>query len=126
MPSVTGLSREEAAAVLKDAGFEVRAEGSGRSVISQTPAVLEEAEKGSTVLIILGDSAESSVVLPDLKGKRLLEVGQIMDSLGLVFVYEGSGTAVSQSPAAGTAVRRGEAVTVKFEEDPNDQITLSP
>ena len=126
VPSVTGLFPEEAAAVLEDAGFEIRIEGSGRSVVSQTPAVLEEALKGSTVLITLGDSAESSVVLPDLTGKRLLEVGQIMESLGLVFVYEGSGTAVSQTPAAGTAVRRGEAVTVKFEEDPNDKITLSP
>lgn len=126
VPSVTGLSQEEAAAVLKDAGFDVRTEGYGRAVVSQTPAVLEEALKGSTILITLGDSIESSVVLPDFKGKRLLEVGQMMESLGLVLVYEGSGTAVSQSPAAGTAVRRGEAVTVKFEEDPNDKITLSP
>lgn len=126
VPSVGGLTASEAVSVLEDAGFAVRTEGKGSYVVRQTPAVLETAEEGSTVLIIMGEHGRSSVTLPDLSGKGLLEVGQIVDSLGLVFVYEGSGRAVSQTPAAGSAVRRGDVVTVKFEKEKNVVDTLSP
>lgn len=126
VPSVIGISAAEATALLEDANLKTRVDGSGDQVISQTPAVLEEVEAGSTVVITMGKSDETSVILPDFTGKRLLEAGLIADALGLVFVYEGSGAAVSQEPAAGSAVQRGDVVTVTFENKTGEEVTLSP
>ncbi len=126
VPSVTGLSPEEAASLLQEANLKTRVAGSGDKVVAQTPAVLEEVAEGSTVVITLGGSEETSVILPDFTGKRLLEAGLIADALGLVFVYEGSGAAVSQEPAAGSAVQRGDVVTVTFENKTGEEVTLSP
>lgn len=126
VPSVTGLSAEEATALLEETNLKVRVEGSGQKVVSQTPAMLEEVEEGSTVVITLGGNEGTSLILPDFTGKRLLESGLIADALGLVFVYEGSGEAVSQEPAAGTAVQRGDVVTVTFETKTGEEDTLSP
>ncbi|HMM05238.1 MAG TPA: stage V sporulation protein D [Clostridiales bacterium] len=126
VPSVTGLSAEEAASLLEEANLKTRVTGSGDKVVAQTPAVLEEVTEGSTVVITLGSSKETSVILPDFTGKRLLEAGLIADALGLVFVYEGSGEAVSQDPAAGSAVQRGDVVTVTFKNKTGEEVTLSP
>lgn len=126
VPSVIGISAAEATALLEDANLKTRVDGSGDQVISQTPAVLEEVEAGSTVVITMGKSDETSVILPDFTGKRLLEAGLIADALGLVFVYEGSGAAVSQEPAAGSAVQRGDVVTVTFKNKTGEEVTLSP
>lgn len=126
VPSVTGLSAEEAASLLQEANLKTRVEGNGDKVVAQTPAVLEEVAEGSTVVITLGGSKETSVILPDFTGKRLLEAGLIADALGLVFVYEGSGEAVSQQPAAGSAVQRGDVVTVTFKNKKGEEVTLSP
>lgn len=126
VPSVTGLSAEEARSLLEEANLKVRVEGNGDKVVSQTPAMLEEVEEDSTVVITMGGNEETSLILPDFTGKRLLEAGLIADALGLVFVYEGSGEAVSQEPAAGTAVQRGDVVTVTFETKTGEEITLSP
>lgn len=126
VPLLTGLNAEEATTTLSDAKLKARVEGSGDVVVSQTPAVLEEVDEGSTVVITLGNSAKTSLTLPDFTGKRLLEAGLIADALGLTFVYEGSGEAVSQEPAAGTAVQRGDVVTVKFKNKAGEEVTLSP
>lgn len=126
VPLATGLTASEATALLEEKGLKVRIVGEGEQIAAQTPAVLEEVPEGTTVLLTLGNAAQSSVTLPDLKGKGLLETGQILESLGLTFVYEGSGEAVSQKPSAGTAVHRGDVITVKFEKDERDIRTLSP
>jgi len=54
------------------------------------------------------------VEVPDFSGKTMREVADISLKLGLDPVLVGSDLATDQSPAAGTKVRRGAKVTVRF------------
>lgn len=67
------------------------------------------------------------MTIPNLKGKGILACSEIAEALGLVFVPEGSGIAVSQQPEAGTELKRGEVIKVVFEKQDETEIeTLSP
>jgi stage V sporulation protein D (sporulation-specific penicillin-binding protein) len=57
VPSVLGLSVAEAEKVLKQAGFNVITEGSGKTILDQIPNADVEVEAGSGVLLYLGEEA---------------------------------------------------------------------
>ena len=78
--------------------------GSARAGPQNLPASLPTVE--------LTDGA--SVSLPSLTGKTVREVIETCQQLGLNPVLAGSGIAQSQEPEAGTSMRRGGAVTVRF------------
>ncbi|MGI5874012.1 MAG: penicillin-binding transpeptidase domain-containing protein [Bacillota bacterium] len=124
VPAVTGLEREEAAAVLADAGLNVRFSGSGQKVTAQTPAILAEVSEGTTVLLTMGAAAASSFSAPDLTGKAMLESEEICSKLGLVFIPKGKGRCVAQTPAAGEPMTRGDVITVVFEQAAGEEDTL--
>lgn len=126
VPSVLGLTKDEAEALLKEKLFTVEFAGSGDKVESQLPGALTKAEEGSKVVVTLGNVAGASVTVPDLTGKRILECGDILSSLGLTMSPEGAGTAVAQDPAAGTALNRGDAVYVTFSGDDEKMPALAP
>jgi cell division protein FtsI (penicillin-binding protein 3) len=54
------------------------------------------------------------VVVPTLAGKTVREVSQICARLGISPVLVGNGVALEEEPEAGTTVRRGSRVTVRF------------
>jgi cell division protein FtsI (penicillin-binding protein 3) len=53
-------------------------------------------------------------VMPDLKGYTIRQVLTLLNRSGLHCRFEGSGMAVSQEPAAGTAITPGATCVVKF------------
>ena len=54
------------------------------------------------------------IAVPDFSGKTMREVTQACLRLGLDPMLVGSGLAVDQAPTAGTKVRRGARITVRF------------
>ena len=57
---------------------------------------------------------DSGILLPSFIGWSNREVNDWLDSAGLGFVPDGSGTAVNQDPASGSYIQPGDNVTVTF------------
>jgi cell division protein FtsI (penicillin-binding protein 3) len=57
---------------------------------------------------------EAGVQVPNLVGENVRDVTEQCEHLGLVPVLAGGGVALTQSPPAGSSVRRGTRVTVEF------------
>jgi cell division protein FtsI (penicillin-binding protein 3) len=85
-------------------GLPMSPSGSVNAVPQNLPVSLPTVE--------LADGA--SVSLPSLTGKTVREVMETCQQLGLNPVLVGSGVAQEQEPEAGTSMRRGGAVTVRF------------
>ncbi len=118
VPDVGNLSVEEAKKVIGVAGLAYELDGTGAYVGSQTPAAFSQVPVGSKILLKTVGTAESdSVTVPDLTGKYVREVAEILNAMGLKVKTEGSGTAYEQSPVPGTAAARGDVVTVKFQNE---------
>jgi serine/threonine-protein kinase len=87
------------------------------TVISQRPGpgtVL----KGSTVTLV-ASKGRPFVTVPDLRGKSPADAQAALEALGLVAgsgfdIPGGNNTVISQTPAAGTSVRKGSTVTLYF------------
>jgi stage V sporulation protein D (sporulation-specific penicillin-binding protein) len=58
---------------------------------------------------------EEKVRVPDVEGMSVTTANELLEGMGLTMSFEGSGYAVSQSPAAGTKVEKGTEITVEFE-----------
>ncbi len=120
LPDLSGKSKEEAAAVLKEAGFKIRYKGSGETVTDQIPKAYTRLGAGSTVVAYLGGTkAERTVTVPDVIGESASSASAMLIGEGLnarIRGVPGLGGAVcsSQSPEAGTIVEPGTVVTVNF------------
>ena len=119
VPAVTGQSLERATRALSQAGFRVSSStvfsdkvASGR-VVSQEPAD-GSAVRDSTVALRVSKGPELRTV-PDLRGRTGPEAAAALKALGLdgqaFDLPDGQGSVVTQSPRAGTKVRRGSVVT---------------
>jgi len=58
--------------------------------------------------------APGDIAVPDFRGKSVREVASQVWKLGLEMNYDGSGRAVQQNPPAGTPVRLGTVVDLRF------------
>ena len=119
VPAVTGQSLERATTSLAEAGFRTSSKQvfservpSGQ-VVSQTPAD-GRAVRDSTVALTVSKGPELLVV-PDLRGRTGPQAAAALKALGLdgraFDLPDGQGTVVTQSPRAGSTVRRGSVVT---------------
>jgi beta-lactam-binding protein with PASTA domain/tRNA A-37 threonylcarbamoyl transferase component Bud32 len=124
IPSVVGLSQNEAEKQLQDAGFKTKvAEEFSDTVkkgevISTTPAVGTLVERGTTVTMTVSKGKEQ-VAVPDVDGETEDNARSAIEAAGLrvgkVTEEESDqdpGTVVAQSPAAGKKVAKGSAVTL--------------
>jgi serine/threonine-protein kinase len=124
VPSVVGLSQNEAEKQLQDAGFKTKAEEEFSDtvkkgqVISTTPAVGTLVERGTTVTLTVSKGKEQ-VAVPDVEGETEDNARSAIENAGLkvgkVTSEESDqdpGTVISQSPAAGKQVAKGSAVTL--------------
>ncbi len=117
VPDVTGLGVDEARKALKEAGLDSVLDGAGGGVIRQLPVAGARMNAGALVMLyVAGPAAEDGqVAVPDVTGMPVTEANRLLRSYGLELQIEGSGLAVSQTPAAGTAVNPTTRVAVKFE-----------
>lgn len=88
VPDVTGKDEEDARSILESAGFECKtssqaSEKSSGTVISQDPAGGTQAEKGSTVNLVVSDGSLARATMPYLKGKTLSEAQSALNNANL-------------------------------------------
>jgi stage V sporulation protein D (sporulation-specific penicillin-binding protein) len=131
VPPVVNLPLDEAKKILAEAGLEYDCIGSGQFVYGQIPLDGAQVKKGSKVLLNLNppDAVHKGErVVPNLKGKTVRNVAEILGMMGLVLVPEGdpfpTGVACEQEPLPGTKLPAGGCVKVKFHPPP--QMTVGP
>lgn len=125
VPDVAGKDATEAANILGQQGFRVRtqrepsdtvAEG---SVIRTDPPAGSEAEKGSTVTIVVS-SGPAEVEVPSVVGMTEADATATLEGAGFQVVVQNQtvidaadvGRVIDQSPNAGTRAPRGSTVTI--------------
>jgi hypothetical protein len=121
VPSVTGLSFEEAEKALKDAGLTAKAEEPhDGKVKSQDPASGEAAPKDGVVTLVLEKEASADgVPVPDLTGKTVAEAKAILEGAGFTLgavttriAEKPVNVVVDQSPKPNNPIAAGQAVAV--------------
>ncbi len=118
VPDVRNLTVEEAQKVISVAGLNYELQGGGTYVGSQTPASFSQVAVGTTILLdTVGSTGSDSVIVPDLTGKYVRQVAEILNAMGLKVKTEGGGRAYEQSPVPGSSVKRGDVITVYFQNE---------
>ena len=117
VPDVTGMDLTKARQALKDAGLDCVLDGAGTRVKAQLPAAGAAMAEGSIVMLYVEGAAKEDrqVRVPDVRGMSVLEANKLLRAYGLQMRIEGSGLAVSQSPAPDETVNPSTLVTVRFE-----------
>lgn len=120
IPDITNKTTDEAAKILKEAGFDIRIKGSGKTVTGQLPKAHTMLMKnGSVVAYTDNKAAERNITVPNVKGRGAAEASSALTNSGLnvhIKGAAGTGEAIcsSQSPAAGTIVEAGTIVSLDF------------
>lgn len=127
VPAVVGLELSEAIQLLEEHGLSYRANGTGE-VEGQYPYAGDSMEAWSEVRLEMSVRQSESngtseggggvqTAVPDFTGMTFEQAMEAADQAGLVFLAQGTGKAVSQTPVAGAMVERGATVTVTFRLD---------
>jgi hypothetical protein len=127
VPNLLGLSTDEAAAELKDAGLVLGSvSGSGDRVVAQDPRPGAEALIRSSVDISMSTPAAGFVVVPNVLGLTLPEAKDALESVGLALGdVSGAGDSVGeQSFDPGTRVPSGASVDLTMQLDPPPNIVV--
>ncbi len=70
--------------------------------------------ESNIILYIKGSKESSKVILPNLKGKTIKEVSNILQGLGVQLKPIGNGKSITQNPAPDAEIDRNSIVTVEF------------
>ncbi|MDO4568404.1 MAG: penicillin-binding transpeptidase domain-containing protein [Clostridia bacterium] len=123
VPSVLGLTVEEAVALLEEYGLGAVFQAEDQ-VTAQIPIAGTVVNKGTEVLLYTPDTGEvpeepdvDITVMPDLQGMTRLEAYDLLKQMGLGMEVEGDyegGVVIYQSVAAGADIEYGTVVRVRF------------
>ena len=129
VPSVIGMTEEEAAAALEEAGFDdYTVRGESGTVTDQVPSSGVRIPASGRVILYMGESKPTEAIeVPDLTGLTPDECRYTLEEYGLYLKQTGvassqvtgNTTASRQSPTAGTKVSIGSVVTVEFSDTTN-------
>ena len=126
VPSVVGMSRDEAIAAVRAANLELgqvierpgsKARG---TVLSSQPEAGQQVPQGSPVEIVVS-TGPSELLMPDVVGRELFEVRATLEQLGLKIgetQYDSTsalptGLVVSQAPSAGSPVTASAFISIR-------------
>ena len=119
VPDVRMVQSPVAARILQERGLECESFGDGDIVVRQVPKPGSTLDRGDIVRLSLeasaGERHAGVVLMPDLRGMSMRRALNRLVLEGFAFDINGSGTVVSQSPAAGQRVRAGSRVTISCE-----------
>lgn len=127
VPAVVGMDLDEAVRMLEEHGLSYRADGSGK-VDGQYPYAGDTMTAWSQVRLEMSKkerdpgnaytpNTSGQTAVPDFTGMTFSEAMDAAEQAGLVFLAQGTGVAVSQTPVSGAMVERGTSVTVTFRLD---------
>ena len=118
---LTGMTRGEAEAYLKQQSLTANFWGSGETVTGQIPAAGEAMPGGSQMHIYFGEAApETTVTVPDFTGMNRAQAAAAAGELGLYVLYTGNDgntaavVVTSQKIPAGTEVSTGTTIQLEF------------
>lgn len=121
VPSVEGQDTEKAKQTLNALNLDVKVVGSGEYVVSQVPAAAQSVPRNGKVILYTEENYEAeNVTVPNLTGRSLTEVNQILAEADLNFrpIGGASGsagaTATWQNYAEGCVVPVGTVIQVEF------------
>jgi beta-lactam-binding protein with PASTA domain/tRNA A-37 threonylcarbamoyl transferase component Bud32 len=131
VPTVLNKSRDDAAKILTDAGFQVFQKATPRAntpvgrVIEQDPTPGSRAPEGSTVTITYSIGLGKAII-PDVKGASLADAERQLKDAGFrtQVSHEHSNkvkkdTVIGTDPPAGTKLERNQTVTISVSSGPN-------
>lgn len=128
VPDVRGMTVAQAARALSDAGLGYVLDGDGEKVLDQLPGPQSTMVQGSTVMLYVQaqEEAQRRAEVPDVTGMNVQDAQRALAGRNLQMQIEGdaTGTAVRQSPQAGTAVTPTSRITVEFQAQ--DAGTVAP
>ena len=139
VPSVVGLSLDEATEAITEAGLEVGnvddqdSEEDEGTVLEQSPAAESKVEPGSAVDLVVS-GGPGTVTVPDVLCEDIDEAQAEINDAGLGFDVVGSqfshdcaeGTVAAQNPGGGAEVEQGSTVRVVESEGPEPEETETP
>lgn len=120
VPDVRNLTIGEAGKILTQLGFRYTTESynieENSVVIEQFPLPGTEVTKGSIIDLYLDSDykSENRIIVPDLSGKAKEDVIRLLDSLGLIYEFEGEGKVIDQTPKPGDEINLNTKVKVIF------------
>lgn len=121
VPDITGKSRKDAEAALREIGVNISIRGEGDIILDQVPKAHSKLAKNSKVVAYTeGEESKKTVTIPNVVGCYGSEANKGIINAGLNVRIKGlsnsGGVAVctEQSPAAGTVVEPGTIVTLDF------------
>ena len=120
VPDVVGLTAAEAGAALTEASLTYRRVGEGETVTDQVPLEQAVIPSGSEIILYFGEEYDNlEVTVPNVVGRNPEDANLLLSQAGLymkIIGATGDGTiqAVSQEPAAGSAVEKGAVIAVEF------------
>ena len=82
------------------------------------PKVTAKSFSGRTREVVLAAATQRAPLMPDLRGKSVMDVARTCAQLGLKLEAKGEGRAMRHSPAAGAEVGSGQTVRVEFGRGP--------
>ncbi len=124
VPSVLGLTVEEAKSAIEEKGLEVEVYGDDsdeKVVLAQTPSGGTLVQQDGQVIIYTEEnlSGENLVEVPDFTGKTVSECNELISSLGLQMMFSGASSsgqllAENQDIPAGSLVEPATVITITF------------
>ncbi len=115
VPDLRELDITQAKKSLQNVNLTYKIEGSGNIIYDQTPKSGARIPEKSMVIVYTENAkAITSVEVPDVENKSVLDANKILTDKGLNIRISGFGTAIAQEPAAGTKVMPGTVVDVDF------------
>ena len=119
IPDYTSLPVKAAVAYAESRGLEVQTVGQGTHVISQIPKAGSVYSYSGKIVFYTDNETEKRLFVPDVVGKSLSEVGNIISNNGFNVCFSGAvqsddAEVFAQYPAAGELVAPGSVVTVEM------------
>lgn len=121
VPNVVGLEKSAIPKAFAESGLKYNIIGSGKAVVSQVPKGGATLPEGSTVALYTEEDSQTEVTVPNVCSYTATNANILLTNAGLNMKVSGAtdtgqGAAVvgSQSPEAGSRVKRGSVVTVEF------------
>ena len=112
VPSVCGLTRENAVKILETSHLQYQFAGSGNRISYQAPAAGTNTDKARVITLYFENSRNIEQLIPDCVGKDLRDAINIVNLKGLTPYIIGFGKVRKQFPASGTLIHTTEICTL--------------
>ena len=122
IPEIRGMKIADAKKALKDAKLDFNIDGEGESVINITPYPGYSVKEGSKINLYTGSDAtyNNNVVMPDVRGYSKEDATALLNNLGIVATFEGSGMVSEQDISQGEVITKGTTVKLTLNSDYKD------